>query len=99
MSQETEQAIIAMTTYLAEKIEEFRKMANAYWKAMLPKKVPVQTRVKTAAGRELKLSDGGMASFIAGMAMQYNPKVIPGFTGVIQFHLDDEKYHLLIKDE
>jgi putative sterol carrier protein len=88
-----------MTTYSPERIEEFRKMANTYWKAMLPKEVPAQIKKKTITGKELKLSNGGMASFMAGMAMQYNPKAIPEFTGIIQFNLDDERYHVLIKDE
>jgi multimeric flavodoxin WrbA len=35
MSQETEQAIIAKTTYSQEQIAQLRSMANAYWKTQL----------------------------------------------------------------
>lgn len=100
MSPETEQAILDKTTYSPEKIEGFRRTANEYWKAMLSQKTSSENvEVKSAAGKELKVSDGGMASFMAGMALQYNPQAIPGFTGVIQFSFENEAFHLLIKDE
>ncbi len=99
ISQETSQAILDKTTYSPEKIEGFRKTANQYWKAMLPQNTSSENvEVKIAEGKELKVSDGGMASFMAGMALQYNPQAIPGFTSVIQFSFEHDTFHLLIKD-
>jgi multimeric flavodoxin WrbA/putative sterol carrier protein len=97
MSQKTEQAIIEKTTYSPEQTEAFRKSANAYWESQITKEPKVR-EVKATTGKELKLSDGGVATFLAGMAMQYNPKAMPGFTGIIQFNFEQETYHLLIKD-
>ncbi len=46
--------------------------------------------------RPLKLIDGGMASFFAGMALQYNPKIDPELNTVLQFNLENESYYLII---
>ncbi len=50
----------------------------------------------TKEEKPLKLTDGGMATFFAGMALQYNPKAEPGLDAVIQFNLENENYYLVI---
>jgi putative sterol carrier protein len=49
--------------------------------------------------KPLKLTDGGMASFFAGMALRYNPKADPGLNTVIQFNLESENYYLIINND
>jgi len=54
--------------------------------------------VKNVENKEkpLKITDGGMAAFFAGMALRYNPKAEPGLNLVIQFNLENENYYLVI---
>jgi putative sterol carrier protein len=47
----------------------------------------------------LKLTDGGMTSFFAGMALRYNPKAEPGLDAIIQFTLEEENYYLVIAQD
>ncbi len=51
--------------------------------------------------KPLKLTDGGMASYFAGMASQYNPNAVPGLEAVIQFKLEEinENFYLLIEND
>ena len=51
--------------------------------------------------KPLKLTDGGMATIFAGMALQYNPNAVPNLEAVIEFQLEDEKepYYLVIKED
>ncbi|MFX1337274.1 MAG: SCP2 sterol-binding domain-containing protein [Promethearchaeota archaeon] len=49
--------------------------------------------------KSLKLTDGGMATFFAGMALQYNPNIEPGLEAVLQFNLEDEGYYLVINQD
>ncbi len=98
MSAETEQAILDLTTQTPEQITQFHRTANAYWESLIPKE-PKLRELKATANAQLKVSDPGIASVMAGMAAQYNPKALPGLSAVIQFTLDDETVHLLIQDE
>jgi putative sterol carrier protein len=95
----TEQALLERTTFSPEKIEEFRIMANTYWKAQIAESPAPKPDVAPVSGRVLKISDGEMAAFLAGMAMNYNPAAIPGFSGAIQFRFENENYHLIVRDE
>jgi putative sterol carrier protein len=51
--------------------------------------------------KSLKLTDGGMSTFFAGMALRYNPVVVPKLEVIIGFKLEDreENYYLIIKDD
>lgn len=98
VSQETTQAILDKTTYSPEKIAEFRSISNNYWESLFAK-VPAPTaEIQVVSDRMLQISDGGIATFLAGMALKYNPNALPGFTGVIQFKFEAESYHLLIRE-
>ena len=46
--------------------------------------------------KPLKLTEGGMATFFAGMALQYNPKIDPELNVVFQFNLENENYYLIV---
>jgi multimeric flavodoxin WrbA/putative sterol carrier protein len=96
MTEKTNQAIIEHTTYSKQALDEFRKLGNQYWQSFKPPKSSA-VEIKTQA-KELKLSAGGVKSFLAGMALQYKPKAIPNFEGSIQFKLDNSPYFLAIKD-
>jgi multimeric flavodoxin WrbA/putative sterol carrier protein len=98
MSAETEQALLEKTTYSPEKIAEFRSIGNAYWESLLTKAPAPKVDITPISDRALKISDGGMATFLAGMALKYNPNAVPNFSGVIQFKFETETYHLLIRD-
>ncbi len=77
-----------------EELEAFRSTANKYWDSMIPRDYDNEEISISEVNIPLKLSDGRMEAFFAGMAMIYNPNVIKGLTGVFQFHLDDEMYYL-----
>ena len=51
--------------------------------------------------KPLKLTDGGLATFFAGMALRYNANAVPNLEAVIEFKLEDEneKYYLIIKED
>ena len=51
--------------------------------------------------KSLKLTDGGMSTVFTGMALRYNPNVIPKLDAIIGFNLEDreENYYLIIKDD
>jgi hypothetical protein len=94
MRPETERAIIERTTISSSKMTAFRDTANQYWQSFTsvkPKTVSVGPKA-----RELKVSDGGLNSYWAGMALQYDPSVLPGFEGGLQFCLDDAAYFLAV---
>jgi putative NADPH-quinone reductase len=96
MSEQTDKEIIRRTTYSAPALAEFRKMANSYWKSFAPqenKEVHIP-----AAAKGLKLNDGGVKSFLAGMALMYKPGAVPGMEAGIQFVLDGSPYFLAIKN-
>lgn len=97
MSEKTNQAIIERTSYSKQTSAAFREMGNQYWKSFQP----LASKVVEigAQARELKLNSGGVKSFLAGMALQYNPAVIPDFEGGIQFKLDNSSYFLAIKNK
>jgi len=46
--------------------------------------------------KPLKLTEGGMATFFAGMALQYNPKIDPELNVVFQFNLENENFYLIV---
>jgi multimeric flavodoxin WrbA/putative sterol carrier protein len=95
ISEKTNQEIIEHTAYSQQAVEEFRTMGNQYWKSFEPlKSSAVKLNRQT---KELKLNSGGIKSFLAGMALQYRPTVMPDFEGSIQFKLDDSPYFLAIK--
>jgi putative NADPH-quinone reductase/putative sterol carrier protein len=96
MTEKTNQAIIEHTTYSKQTLDEFRKIGNQYWQSFKPLKSSA-AEINTHA-KELKLSAGGIKSFLAGMALQYKPKAIPNFEGSIQFNLNNSPYFLVIKD-
>ena len=101
MHEGTVQAIFEKTAFSDRKIELFKKMANRYWEAQLSE---VQTsggagNAKSTSAKEVKLSDGGMAAFMAGMALQYNPAAFPGLSAILQFSFEDEAFHLLIEEK
>lgn len=77
-----------------EELEAFRSTANKYWDSTIPRDYDKEEISISEEKVPLKLSDGGMEAFFAGMAMIYNPNIIKGLTGVFQFHLDDEMYYL-----
>jgi len=96
---DTAAALLKRTAFSPEQIDTFRKIGNTHWEAQIaqasapnPAAVPVSDRV-------LKISEGGMASLLAGMAANYNPAILPGFSGVIQFRFETESYHLIIREE
>ncbi|MEJ2663356.1 MAG: NAD(P)H-dependent oxidoreductase [Spirochaetia bacterium] len=95
MSKQTEREIIRRTTLSKQALEEFRKIANSYWESFTPH----ENRPISISGRakRLKLSDGGIKSFLAGMAMQYKPAAVPGLEAGIQFLLDGSPYFMAIK--
>jgi multimeric flavodoxin WrbA/putative sterol carrier protein len=96
LSDETKNAIIAENTFSKQKTAHFIKTANRYWKSfesLKSRKVAVPEE-KSA----LSVSDGGMKSFMAGMALQYSPDSFPGFEGVLQFDFEGECYNLVISD-
>jgi multimeric flavodoxin WrbA/putative sterol carrier protein len=95
----TEQALLERTTFSPEKIEELRTMANTYWQSQIAEAPAPKTDTASVSDRVLKISDGGMAAFLASMAMNYSPAAIPGFSGTIQFRFETENYHLIIEDE
>ena len=94
----TGQALLEKTTFSPEEIEKFRIMANTYWQSQIDRASAPKADVASVSNRVLKISDHGMAAFLAGMAMNYNPAAIPGFSGVIQFRFETENYHLVIGD-
>jgi multimeric flavodoxin WrbA len=96
MTEETNRAIMALTSYSEQESARFREMGNQYWQSFKPlanRAVKISSQAK-----ELKLNSGGVKSFLAGMALQYDPAVMPGFEGGIQFSLDNCSYFLAIKN-
>ncbi len=98
MQETTAQQIRDLTTWPPQKVEQFRRIANDYWTALIAKTPTNLPPIKTAGGKELTVRDGGMATFLAGMAMQYDSKAIPGYAGVLQFDFEGDVYHLLISE-
>jgi hypothetical protein len=88
MSKDTDQAIIKRTTYSQKALVEFCDLSNLYWKSFKPVKNN-EVKINNQA-KELKLNSGGIKSFLAGMALQYNPGLMPDFSGGIQFKLDNK---------
>ncbi len=96
MNEKTEQALIDYTTYSKEYLTEFRKTANSYWKSFKP--LANKEVIVDKSAKELKLNDGGIKSFLAGMALQYRPAALPNFEGSLQFNFDNTPYFLTIND-
>ncbi len=100
VTEATSRAIIEKTAIPSEQIETFRDVANIYWQSLQasPKEYK-DLKIKPTGAKELRIGDGGMAAFMAGMAREYNPKAMPGLKAVLQFKLDDETYHLCIDSD
>ncbi len=96
ISEQTNRDIIRRTTFSAAALTQFHKIGNSYWKSFAPqenKKIQIP-----ASAKILKLSDGGVKSFLAGMALRYNPGAVPGLEAGMQFLLDGSPYFLAVKD-
>lgn len=98
MQEATAQQIRDLTIWSPQKVEHFRRVANEYWQALIAKAPTNSQPIKIVGGKELTLRDGGMATFLAGMAMQYDPTAIPGFAGVLQFNFEGDLYHLVMSE-
>jgi putative sterol carrier protein len=53
----------------------------------------------TIEKKPLELTEGGMATLFAGMALRYNPKAEPGLQAILQFNVEEESYYLMIKQD
>lgn len=97
VTDKTAKAIIEKTTIPFEQLESFREIANSYWQTLQPYAKEQQDRkIKSTGAKELRIGDGGMAAYMAGMAKGYNPRAMPELKAVLQFKLDDETFHLFI---
>ncbi len=86
-----------ITTFTKEQKEAFINAANLWWAANQPKTVEAGAK-EVSLGRELKVSDGGLASYFAGMASTFNGTVYQDTNATIVFNLDGKQFTLLIKD-
>ena len=87
-----------LTHYTPEKIKAFHTAVNQYWDSFLETEGDPVTITQTT-DQPLHMSDGGTATFFAGMAARYNPDAIPGTKGVVQFAFDTGSYYLVIDGE
>ncbi|MFX1257421.1 MAG: NAD(P)H-dependent oxidoreductase [Promethearchaeota archaeon] len=97
ISKETQKAIADESAFTEEEIQRFREIGNKYWDTFKPKDYS-QMKIEIPDVEPLKMTDKGMGAFFAGMATLYNPKIIDGLKGVIQFNFENEKYYLFINE-
>ena len=101
MSEETVHALEENERERLASVENFREIANAYWKSLQPVNQDDEgySGIRIIPGdRRCSLTNGGMESLIAGMALSYNSEAAPGLNSVFQFDFGKESYYLLIKD-
>jgi len=99
VSKETQKLINEESMMKSEDIDTFIDIANKYWDSLMPKDYSQVEIKKSADAKPLKITDGGMAAFFAGMSRIYNPNGIPGLKAVLQFNLDKDQYHLIIDED
>jgi multimeric flavodoxin WrbA/putative sterol carrier protein len=92
----TARALLSESVWPAEKIEAFRETANNYWKSFNP--VASGSLDLPGNAKPCKISDGGMSTFLAGMAATYRPEARPELAGIIQFRFEKEGYFLKIEN-
>jgi putative sterol carrier protein/putative NADPH-quinone reductase len=100
IKKETLQVFEEMTTYSGKDKEFFVGGANQYWAAnqpMIPQSKS-ETPEKLDLGPELKVSDKGLSSYFAGMAMIFNGKEYKDTITTICFTLDGQDFTLMIEN-
>lgn len=103
ISKETIQALEENEKERLISAENFREIANAYWKSLQPDvsedlNTGGQFLIPGRGDRPCTLSHGGLESLIGGMSLSYNPEASPGLRTVYQFDFGKEFYYLLIQD-
>ncbi len=87
------------TIFKPEEIKNLRDVANKYWETVKSKKYGQGEIFVSPDAKPLEISDGGISSYFAEMATRYNPDVIKGLKAVLQFILDNKKYHIVINND
>jgi len=99
VSKETQKLINEESMIKSEDVDTFIDIANKYWDSLMPQDYSQIKIKKNVDAKPLKLTDGGMSTFFAGMSRIFNPNAIPGLKAVLQFNLDKDQYHLIMDED